>query len=120
MLDQTVSHQLDQLSKGLEQLSKGQDEIMVMLKNQILRQANGWNHAPHHELHPLARDQLAESPPPAPQLGNLPPKGVFPETRGAAQSLTAAQLDALEQHYGPLFRGPSTAARCNALHVFTA
>ena len=92
---------------------------MVMLDNQIIRQANGWNRAPHHELYPLARDQLAQSPPPVPQLGDLPPEGVFPKTRGATQSLTAAQLDALEQHYGRPFWGQSAAARCNALQVFT-
>ena len=125
-MGQTVSHRLDQLSKGQDELSKGQDrlskgqdKIDVMLENQIIRQANGWNRAPHHELQPLARDQSAEAPPPAPQLGDLPPEGMFPETRGAAQCLTAAQLDALEQHYGRLFRGPSTAARCNAFQVFT-
>ena len=91
---------------------------MVMLDNQIIRQANGWNRAPHHELYPLARDQLAESPPPVPQLVDLLPEGVFPETRGDAQSLTAAQLDALEQHYGRPFRGQSAAARCNAFQMF--
>ena len=119
-MGQTVSNRLDQLSKGLDQLSKGQEEMKVKFENQIIRQANsnGWNRAPHHELQPLARDQSAEGPPPAPQLGDLPPDGVFPETRGAAQSLTGAQLDALEQHYGRLFRGPSAAARCNAFQVF--
>ena len=117
-MGQTVSNRLDQLSNRLDQLSKGQEEMKVKFENQIIRQANGWNRAPHHELQPLARDQSAEGPPPAPQLGDLPPDGVFPETRGAAQSLTGAQLDALEQHYGRLFRGPSAAARCNAFQVF--
>ena len=101
------------------QISRRLERIEVMLQNQPTRQANGWNRAPDHQLYPLVREQPADGPPPAPQLGDLPPDGEFPATRAAAAALTNVQLDALERHYGMAFSGQSAAARSNDFQRFT-
>jgi hypothetical protein len=103
---------LQQIQDKIDALKTTLDEGLLDIRGRLLyfqtsqenrdrRTWNGMNALGSHILKPLAREYGS--------VGDMPPTGLFPETRADLDSLTLAQIEALARFYGQRFSGTKEA-----------